>query len=49
MRLRGVLQSLQSAAERILLGRPRETMSKASGNTRPAAGAPVSQRPAGHG
>ena len=40
MRLRGVLQSLQSAAERILLGRPRETMSKASGNTRPAAALP---------
>ncbi|MGA7456801.1 MAG: hypothetical protein WBW51_05695, partial [Methyloceanibacter sp.] len=34
MRLRGVFQSLQSAAERILLGRPRETMSKASGKTR---------------
>ena len=40
MRLRGVLQSLQSAAERILLGRPRETMSKAPGKTRPVAALP---------
>ena len=40
MRLRGVLQSLQSAAERILLGRPRETMSKAPGKTRPVAPLP---------
>src|SRR4029079_4159205 len=40
MRLRGVLQSLQSAAERILLGRPRETMSKAPGKTRPGAPLP---------
>ena len=37
MRLRGVFQSLQSAAERILLGRPHETMSKASGKTRASA------------
>ena len=37
MRLRGVFQSLQSAAERILLGRPHETMSKASGSTRTSA------------
>ena len=40
MRLRGVLQSLQSAAERILLGRPRETMSKAPVKTRPVAALP---------
>ena len=40
MWLRGVLQSLQSAAERILLGRPRETMSKAPGKTRPVAALP---------
>jgi two-component system nitrogen regulation sensor histidine kinase NtrY len=32
MRLRGVLQSLQSTAERILLGRPRDPMSAASSN-----------------
>ena len=40
MRLRGVLQSLQSAAERILFGRPRETMSKAPGKTLPVAALP---------
>ena len=49
MRLRGVFQSLQSAAERILLGRPRETMSEASGKTRQELRRSVSRRPAGPG
>ncbi len=39
MRLRGVFQSLQSAAERILLGRPREAMSQAPGRHAPRRGA----------
>ena len=47
MRLRGVFQSLQSAAERILLGRPHETMSKASGKHEDLR--KVRQCPAGHG
>src|SRR3990170_7054560 len=33
MRLRGVFQSLQSAAERLALGRPREAMTSPSGET----------------
>jgi two-component system nitrogen regulation sensor histidine kinase NtrY len=36
MRLRGVLQSLQSAAERLVLGRPHEAMTHPSGVTGPS-------------
>ena len=36
MRLRGVLQSLQSAAERLALGSPHEAMTDPSGETRPS-------------
>jgi two-component system, NtrC family, nitrogen regulation sensor histidine kinase NtrY len=44
MRLRGVFQSLQSAAERILLGRPHDTMTKTSGRPRSAAALPETVR-----
>lgn len=44
MRLRGVFQSLQSAAERILLGRPQQTMTKVSGRPEPAPALPDAVR-----
>ena len=36
MRLRGVFQSLQTTAERLALGSPREAMSDPSGETKPS-------------